>query len=120
MSFGKKLKILRISNGLDQDKISKRLNISQPVYSRYENDEKEVNESNPIVKKVAEEFDVTPYWLLSAENNMLHEMREESFHQQHKYYTVPAAFLDAMLKQQQMIEDLLKMLSVKKVKAGNP
>lgn len=48
MSFGTKLKMLRVTNKLNQDKMSKRLKVSQPVYHRYENDEKDVTENDPL------------------------------------------------------------------------
>ena len=111
MSFGNKLKILRVSNRLDQDAMSKKLSISQPVYSRYENDEKDVNEHNPVVQRVAAEFNVTAQWLLSEENsNLLSEPDEEYTLPEKKYYNVPKDFMDALLKQQQMTEQVLKML----------
>jgi transcriptional regulator with XRE-family HTH domain len=40
MSFGRKLKMIRIEHNYDQKKMIEILNTSQPVYSRYENDEK--------------------------------------------------------------------------------
>ena len=68
MSFGKKLKMLRVINKLNQTEMMQRLTVSQPVYSRYENDEKEVTENDEFVKRVVEEFDVTSKWLI-AEND---------------------------------------------------
>ena len=111
MSFGNKLKILRVSNKLDQETISKKLNISQPVYSRYENDEKEVNEENPVVKRVAKEFHVTAKWLLGSANDLVAE--EDSGHPSgnEDYYRVPKEFLDALLKQQEMTERVLGLLA---------
>ncbi|MEJ7609783.1 MAG: helix-turn-helix transcriptional regulator [Ferruginibacter sp.] len=112
MSFGNKLRILRISNNLDQDTISKKLHISQPVYSRYENDEKEVNEDNPVVKRVSEEFDVPVKWLLTAQNNSyVPESDPENRPPDPGYYSVPKDFLEALLKQQQMTEQMLKLLT---------
>ncbi len=121
MSFGNKLKILRISHRLDQDTISKRLHISQPVYSRYENDEKQVDEHNLMVKKVAEEFGVTPDWLLSSENNILHDAAAAGHHlsKDMNEYIVPPTFLDTLLKQQQMTEQLIKYLSEMKFKMSS-
>ncbi len=110
MSFGNKLKILRISNRLDQETISKKLNISQPVYSRYENDEKEVNEESPLLKRVTEVFNVSANWLLepllasTAEDENKNEMHEEN------YYRVPKDFLDAFVRQQRLTEQMLNLL----------
>lgn len=112
MSFGNKLKMLRVCNNLDQDTISKKLHISQPVYSRYENDEKEVNEDNPVVKRVSEEFDVPVKWLLTTENtNYVSETGPDSRPTDTNYYSVPKDFMDAFLKQQQMTEQMLKLLT---------
>lgn len=112
MSFGNKLRMLRVSNNLDQDTISKKLHISQPVYSRYENDEKEVNEDNPVVKRVSEEFDVPVKWLLTAQNNSYSpETEGEGRLPVNAYYSVPKDFLEAFLKQQQMTEQMLKLLT---------
>ena len=113
MSFGNKLKILRVSNKLDQETISKKLNISQPVYSRYENDEKEVNEENPVVKRVAKEFHVTAKWLLGSADDRVAEEDHGYESGDGGYYRVPAAFLDALLKQQEMTEQLLILLGRK-------
>jgi len=110
MSFGNKLKILRISNRLDQETISKKLSISQPVYSRYENDEKEVTEESPVLKRVTEVFNVSANWLLEpllvphAEYESKNEMHEEN------YYRVPKDFLDAFLRQQRLTEQMLSLL----------
>lgn len=118
MSFGNKLKILRVSNRLDQETISKKLNISQPVYSRYENDEKEVSEENPIVKRVAEQFNVTAKWLLEPLTNVLAEEESSYELQKENYYRVPKDFLDAFLKQQEMTGRMLELLSEKRLKNG--
>ena len=112
MSFGNKLRMLRVSNNLDQDTISKKLHISQPVYSRYENDEKEVNEDNPVVKRVSEEFDVPVKWLLTTENNSyVSETAQDPRLPETNYYSVPKDFMEAFLKQQQMTEQMLKLLT---------
>ena len=110
MSFGNKLKILRVSNKLDQETISKKLNISQPVYSRYENDEKEVNEENPVLKRVVKEFHVSAKWLLGSRDGLVAEEEHGYSTGNENYYRVPAAFLDALLKQQEMTEQLLVLL----------
>lgn len=51
MSFGLKLKLLRTLHNLDQEKMSKLLNVSVPVYSRYESNQKKVNELDDFVKE---------------------------------------------------------------------
>lgn len=71
MSFGIRLKMLRVKYKLDQETMSRRLLISQPVYSRYENDAKLVEEYDPIVARVAAEFNISPQWLLSSDDEEL-------------------------------------------------
>ena len=44
--FGENLELLRVIHNLSQEEMSKRLNVSPPVYSRYESGEKEVDENN--------------------------------------------------------------------------
>ena len=101
MSFGKKLKMLRFTNQLDQNAMSKRLNVSQPVYSRYENDEKQVNEKDEFVKRVTEEFTVTGKWLLDeTSSNTLIETggitnTANSNGPIENYYSLPKDFMDA-------------------------
>lgn len=97
--------------------MSKRLKISQPVYSRYENDEKSVGEEDDIVKRVAEEFGVSPQWLTSPDsNNFIFESGSigagaYGVGQIENYYSVPKEFIDTLIKQQQMTEQLLALLS---------
>jgi transcriptional regulator with XRE-family HTH domain len=112
MSFGKKLLALRIKHNLNQNKMSERLNISQPVYSRYENDEKEVTESDDFVKRVAEEFDVTRKWLLSKEDNAVFESFVSNNNSPlENYYNLPKDFMDVYFRQQQqMLEKILNVL----------
>lgn len=117
MSFGKKLKTLRVYNQLDQIKMSQRLNVSQSVYSRYENDEKEVKETDEFVKRVAEEFDVTKSWLLTENDNSFLLGKNSSpagtypTGQIDNYYNLPKDFMDAYFKQQQqMLEMILNKL----------
>ena len=110
MSFGNKLKILRISHRLDQETISKKLHISQPVYSRYENDEKEVNEDNPVLKRVMEEFNVSANWLLEPLLSAADESKNIYELQDRNYYRVPKDFLDAFVRQQRLTEQMLNLL----------
>lgn len=116
MSFGIKLKLLRTMHKLDQNKMSERLNISQPVYSRYENDDKKVSLSDTIVQKVAKEFNVTGEWLTSTDNtNIVFENGSitngaTGIGKIDHYYSVPKDFLDAFIKQQKMTEEILAML----------
>lgn len=117
MSFGNKLKLLRVSHKLDQETISKKLNISQPVYSRYENDEKTVSEETPLVKKVAEEFHVTAKWLLAPLVSLVADNAVDNPSTRGNYYHVPKDFMDALLRQQQMTERVLNLLS-EKLRAG--
>ena len=117
MSFGKKLKTLRDRHHLEQKDMCKRLNVSQPVYSRYERVEKEVSENDGFVKRVAEEFDVTRKWLI-AENDSTNIFESGSIStsanglgQIENYYNLPKDFMDAYFKQQQhMLEIILKII----------
>ena len=110
MSFGNKLKIVRVSHRLDQDAISKRLNVSQPVYSRYENDEKEVNENNALVKKVAEEFHIDVTWLLSQGDEKVYDLHTCNDPQKNYGAAIPKELADAIIKQQHMMEQMMQML----------
>lgn len=115
MSFGKKLKQLRFIHQLNQTKMIERLNVSQSVYSRYENDDKSVTENDDFVKRVAGEFDVTCKWLINddgdktiSENvgNSTAEIK-----QLESCYSLPKDFMEVYFKQQQqMLEMILNKL----------
>jgi transcriptional regulator with XRE-family HTH domain len=102
-----------MANKLNQNEMSLKLNVSQPVYSRYENGDKEVDEKDEFVKQVAIEFDVTRKWLLNGDditnNEESHNSATES------YYNLPKDFMAAYFKQQQlMLEQILNTVAVKK------
>lgn len=113
MSFGKKLKTLRFIQQLDQNTMCKRLSVSQPVYSRYENDEKQVNENDEFVKRVAKEFGV-PIKSLVGEDDAVANFETTSDAKTEYYYNLPKDFMDAYFKQQQqMLEQILTVLAKK-------
>ncbi len=111
MSFSTNLKLLRISHKLDQETMSKRLNVSQPVYSRYEKDKKEIKESDDFVKRVCEEFDVTIQWLFNSSMDIMitHPIDPETS-QLERNYNIPREILNALLKQQQITESLVRII----------
>ena len=105
---------------LDQDKMSKRLNVSQPVYSRYENDDKKAKPTDDFVKKVSEEFNVSFDWLTSPDNtNIVFENGSISagangvIGKIDNYYSIPKDFLDAFIEQQKMTKEIIAMLAKK-------
>ena len=117
MSFGKKLKMLRMSHNLDQNSMGQRLNVSQPVYSRFENDKIALEENNDFVRRVIEEFTVTQKWLMSDDNNSTIlesgsiSTSANGLGQIENYYNLPKDFMDAYFKQQQqMLEMILNKL----------
>jgi transcriptional regulator with XRE-family HTH domain len=113
MSFGKKLKTLRFTNQLDQNAMSKRLSVSQPVYSRYENDEKQVNENDEFVKRVAKEFGINIKSLV-AEDDDTTNFETTAVAKTENYYNLPKDFMDAYFKQQQqMLEQILNVFGKK-------
>ena len=113
MSFGKKLKTLRVINQLDQNDMCKRLNVSQSVYSRYENDEKKVTENDEFVKRVAEEFDVSTVWLATGDDDAA-VLKKGSITgvtngtvQPENYYTLPKDYMDAFFKHQLHLMEMI-------------
>ncbi|MBC7935971.1 MAG: helix-turn-helix transcriptional regulator [Rhizobacter sp.] len=118
MSFGTRLKMLRVKYRLDQDRMSKRLNVSQPVYSRYENDEKHMEDHHPFVQRVAEEFNISMQWLTSTDDDDLpvgdnNTGHHTTFSKIENNFTVPGEFIDIMLKQHELSEQILKLLTKK-------
>lgn len=57
MDIGKKLKELRLMNGLTQDELSKKIGISRVNYTRYENGK--VRPDYETLIKIADYFDVS-------------------------------------------------------------
>ena len=120
MSFGTKLKMIRTEHKLDQNAMSDILHVSQSSYSRYENDEKEVNENSPIVIAVAEAFSKNVKWLVEPEhkNKAVFEAGSigsgTGIGQIENYnLNVPKEFMDALLNSQKMALEILQMLAKK-------
>lgn len=67
MSFGKQLKQLRKQYNFTQEEMSNKLAMEQSTYSKYENDK--IIPNIEIVKRVANEFNVSPEWLMQSDNN---------------------------------------------------
>jgi transcriptional regulator with XRE-family HTH domain len=113
MNTGTKLKLLRILHDLDQAKMAKLLNVSQPVYSRYENNEKSLAPDSLIVRRIHEEFDINYEWLVDTEIDpfqftMAGAGNSKAGEQTNNYYSVPKEFMDVFLVQQQLFEKLIK------------
>ena len=105
MSFGKKLKSIRIRFNLTQIDMAERLIMDQSAYSRYETDK--TNPSIEIVKRVSEIFSVDINWLLEIENNP----KAKFFYQQYSQNNnLDDEIILFMLDQQNKLTDLLEKL----------
>ena len=90
------------------------------MYSRYENDEKVVNENDAFVNRVTKEFGVTSKSLMAEDGNAaIFESGNiataaNGMGQIENYYSLPKDFMDAYFKQQQqMLEQILNVLAKK-------
>jgi transcriptional regulator with XRE-family HTH domain len=121
MSFGRKLKMIRLEHNLDQKAMSEILFISPTVLSRYETGEKLVTENSPIVKAVAEHFKKDIAWLLEDEvkNKTVFENGSigsgTGIGQIETYnINVPKDMMDIFLNMQKMTLEILHMLAKNK------
>ena len=119
--FGKNLELLRVIHNLSQEEMSKRLNVSPPVYSRYESGEKEVDENNEFVKQVAAEFGITAIALVSKEINIKifedgkAEATSFDIKQMGKCFMMPKEFIEVFFKHhQQSLEQVVNAALNKK------
>ena len=123
MSFGKKLKMLRVINKLNQTEMMQRLTVSQPVYSRYENDEKEVSENDGFVIRVSLEFKVTLEWLFDENDSSIFITQKTAQpevvngnEKPESIYTIFKDYIEACFKQQQqMLEMIMNKLGGGKI-----
>ena len=69
LSFGKRLKSLRIKNDLSQQEIADRLNLNRSTYARYELDQTQPDFDT--LQKIADFYDVSIDFLLGRENKSL-------------------------------------------------
>ncbi len=113
MSFGNRLKQLRKQYNFTQGQMSEKLAMEQSTYSKYENDK--LSPNIEIIKRVAADFNISTEWLIEPDGN--HVTFEQGstnngngLIQTENYYAVPKEFMDAFLKQQQMIDLLVKEL----------
>ena len=96
--------MLRVTHQLSQNEMIKRLNVSQSVYSRYENDEKEVSENDAFVKCVAMEFDVTRKSLLGDDDESNSDEASNTianptaFGSLKNYYFIPIDLMERILE----------------------
>ena len=67
MSFGNRLRNLRLQNNMTQEDLSKKLNVSRATVGRYETDERFPDKN--ILKEIANIFDVSTDYLLERTNN---------------------------------------------------
>ena len=67
MSFGNRLKKLRLENNLTQENLSKKLNVSRATVGRYETDERFPDKN--LLKKIADIFEVSIDYLLGRTDN---------------------------------------------------
>ena len=114
MSFGKKLKMLRVINKLNQTEMMQRLTVSQPVYSRYENDEKEVSENDGFVIRVSLEFKVTLEWLFDENDSSIFITQKTAQpevvngnEKPESIYTIFKDYIEACFKQQQQMLEMI-------------
>ena len=85
MSFGNKLKNLRIKKNLTQEEFAKILNVSRPTIGRYESGERFPDQENLI--RIADYFNVTLDYLLDRSNihkNILYIKEDESVYSKSK------------------------------------
>lgn len=68
-TIGSRLKSVRKSLNLNQEKFSKKLNIKREMLSRYENDKNQI--PNQIVQNIHKKFNVNISWLLTGEGEMI-------------------------------------------------
>lgn len=66
MSFGERLKNLRLESNMTQEDLSNKLNVSRAAVGRYENNERFPDKT--ILKKIADIFDVSTDYLLERTN----------------------------------------------------
>lgn len=119
MPFAKKLKQIRLNHRLTQQDMGRRLQVSQPVYYRYEPGEKTPHGEDSILQRISNEFGVSAEWLISEDNNYSFCQWEHCTSDAAKgfintnnnnYYTVPKDFIDVFVKQQTILEKLILLL----------
>lgn len=67
MSFGDRLRKLRLENNMTQENLSKKLNVSRATVGRYETDERFPDKN--LLKKIADIFEVSIDYLLGRTDN---------------------------------------------------
>lgn len=80
MSFGSRLRQLRLENNMTQEDLSKKLNVSRATVGRYETDERFPDKD--ILKNIADTFNVSIDYLLERTNLRNHDfISKESFYE---------------------------------------
>ncbi len=80
MSFGSRLRQLRLENNMTQEDLSKKLNVSRATVGRYETDERFPDKD--ILKNIADIFNVSIDYLLERTNLRNHDfISKESFYE---------------------------------------
>lgn len=67
MSFGDRLRKLRLESNMTQESLSKKLNVSRATVGRYETDERFPDKN--LLKKIADTFEVSIDYLLGRTDN---------------------------------------------------
>lgn len=103
MNFEKKLKALRLSHELSQTDMADRLCMTQSNYNKYENGK--LQPSDDIVKRVAEEFNLSEEELTGESLNL------KDGKSQHKpqvnYYSIPENIIDLLVEQNKIMGKIL-------------
>ncbi len=116
--IGKRLKEIRISQGLTQMQISSVLEINQGNYSRLEKNNIEPN--MPLLHKISKLYSVNLHWLLTGEGNMLldsPDLPKVSFPVTHEMKEIP---ISAEISAGEPIEAIDHELGVVQVSSALP
>jgi transcriptional regulator with XRE-family HTH domain len=106
MSFGNRLRSIRINLNLTQIEMGDKLLMDQSAYSRYETDK--TSPSIEIVKRVSESFSVNINWLLEIEDT---DKAENDFTKQpSRNNNLDDEVIQFMLEQQKKLSNLLNKL----------
>ncbi len=113
MNLGAKLKTIRHIHKLSQDDMAIKLCMSQPAYNKYENEK--TPPTTDFLERLVKTFDVPMNWLLLPENEpvKIENIKVDngnSFVNTNNVYTIPQELMDSLIKQQNLLHELVKKL----------